>query len=60
MCKVCIDGLYSAKTAALQHSSPFPGIHVGQGISILNQAGKLVKVPLLGPLCKAVTMMVIC
>lgn len=35
------------------------GIPVSQGISILTQAGTLVKVPLFGPLCKAGTMMVI-
>lgn len=35
------------------------GIPVGQGISILNQTGMLVKVPIFGPLCKAGTMMVI-
>lgn len=31
MCKVCIDGLYSARTAALQHSSPFTGDSCGSG-----------------------------
>lgn len=35
------------------------GIPVGQGISIRKQTGTLVNVPLFGPLCKALTMMVI-
>lgn len=34
-------------------------IRVDRGISILRQAGLLVSVPLFGPLCKAVKMVVI-